>query len=67
MRKLASCELIVLALALALSRYVFDAFNATNRVQFGAPNLNATQAGFGTITGQDNRPRAIQMALRLKW
>lgn len=48
-------------------QFVFDAFNATNRVQFGAPNLNATQAGFGTITGQDNRPRAIQMALRLKW
>jgi len=48
-------------------QYAFDALNATNRVQFEGPNLSATQAGFGTITAQPNRPRAIQMALRLRW
>jgi len=42
-------------------------FNALNHVQFGAPNTSATSSSFGTITGQYNLPRTVQMALKLVW
>jgi len=37
-----------------------DAFNAFNRVQFGAPNLSPTSSAFGTITSQQNTNRQLQ-------
>ena len=42
-----------------------EAFNALNRVQFGAPN---TQVGNGTsavVSSQANGPRQVQVALKL--
>jgi hypothetical protein len=42
-------------------------FNAMNHPEFSGPNLTATNANFGKITGQANSPRAIQLALRLTW
>jgi hypothetical protein len=42
-----------------------DAFNALNRVQFGAPNVTPTSAAFGTITSQANTPRVVQIGGRI--
>jgi hypothetical protein len=39
-------------------------FNAFNRVVFGAPQANASNAQFGRITSQANTPRQGQVALR---
>jgi len=47
-----------------------EAFNLMNRVQFGSPNLGQTTAAnnvFGQITAQQNTPRLMQMALRLRF
>jgi hypothetical protein len=46
-------------------QYRFDAFNALNRAQFGAPNLSPTSSAFGTITSQANVPRVLQQGLRV--
>jgi hypothetical protein len=51
-------------------RYVqvrFEAFNATNRVTFGAPQLSPTNAAFGLITTQANTPRRVETGIRLVW
>jgi hypothetical protein len=42
-------------------------FNALNHPVFLAPALSPGSTGFGAITGQNNLPRTIQMALRLTW
>ena len=44
----------------------FEAFNATNRVTFGAPRLSPTNAAFGQISTQANTPR-VEAGLRLVW
>ncbi|HVW86404.1 MAG TPA: hypothetical protein VHB50_17080, partial [Bryobacteraceae bacterium] len=47
-----------------------EAFNLFNRVQFGTPNTGQTTAAnnlFGQITTQQNMPRLMQMALRLRF
>ena len=41
-----------------------EAFNALDRVQFGGPNTNPTNANFGRITSQANSPRTFQFAIR---
>jgi len=54
--------------AFAERRYLqlrFEAFNITNRVTFGAPNISVTNSAFGTITTQSNSPRYIQLGARL--
>jgi hypothetical protein len=48
-------------------QYRCEFFNAMNRVNFGAPNVNPTSSGFGRITSQANSERRIQMSLRLLW
>ena len=48
-------------------QYRFEAFNAFNRTQFAAPNVSPTSTAFGTITGQANVSRSIQMGLKLKF
>jgi hypothetical protein len=45
----------------------FEAFNVTNRVTFGAPNVSPTSSAFGTISSQANTPRQIQIGARLVW
>ena len=45
----------------------FEAFNATNRVTFGAPQLSATSSAFGLISTQANTPRRVQTGLRFVW
>jgi hypothetical protein len=42
-----------------------EAFNATNRVQFGNPATNISVATFGRISTQANLPRDIQLGLKL--
>jgi len=42
-------------------------FNVFNRVIFGSPNGNVSQATFGRITGQSNAPRQGQVSLRLEF
>jgi hypothetical protein len=42
-----------------------EAFNAFNRVQFANPNTSINSTAFGVISGQQNIPRNIQLALRL--
>jgi hypothetical protein len=49
------------------AQYRFEAFNAFNRTEFAAPNVSPTSSAFGTITGQANSPRSIQMGLKLKF
>lgn len=45
-----------------------EAFNAFNRVVFAAPSLNLSNSTqFGIISGQDNRPRQMQLSLRLEF
>ena len=42
----------------------FEAYNVLNHPTFAAPNTTATNAAFGTITAQANRPRTIQLGAR---
>ena len=49
------------------AQFRFEAFNAFNRTQFAAPNISPTNSAFGTITGQANTSRQIQMGLKLKF
>lgn len=42
-----------------------EAFNALNRVQFGAPDTNVGDATFGQISSQANQPRQVQIGLKL--
>jgi hypothetical protein len=42
-----------------------EAFNVFNRVQFSNPNTNINSTAFGVISGQQNLPRNIQLALKL--
>src|SRR5205085_8426721 len=49
------------------AQFRFEAFNAFNRPQFAAPNLNPTKTTFGTIAAQGNTSRQIQMGLKLKF
>jgi hypothetical protein len=54
----------------AEKRYIqfrVEAFNMTNRVTFGGPQTNPTNAAFGTISSQANTPRRIESGLRLVW
>ncbi len=44
-----------------------EAFNALNHPIFGTPERNPTNSNFGKITSQSNLPRAVQMAIRLKF
>ena len=42
-----------------------EMFNAFNRVQFSGPNGSFDSGAFGTVGGQANGPRQIQLALKL--
>jgi hypothetical protein len=43
-----------------------ELFNATNVVQWGAPNTNVANAAFGTVTEtQANDPRSVQLQFRI--
>ncbi|HYI94531.1 MAG TPA: carboxypeptidase regulatory-like domain-containing protein [Bryobacteraceae bacterium] len=44
-----------------------EMFNALNRFQFNGPETNPTSGTFGRITSAANLPRAVQLALRLRW
>jgi len=41
-----------------------EAFNVLNHPTFAAPNTQATNASFGLITAQQNRPRTLQLGAR---
>jgi hypothetical protein len=42
-----------------------EAFNALNHVVFSPPSATFNTGSFGSVTGQANKPREIQVALRL--
>ena len=42
----------------------FETFNVLNHATFSAPNVTATNASFGLITAQANRPRTVQAGAR---
>ena len=42
-----------------------EGFNIVNHATFGPANTTATNAAFGTITTQANRPRLLQMVARI--
>ncbi len=49
----------------ALFEIRLEAFNALNRVQFGAPDANVGDATFGQISSQANQPRQVQVGVKL--
>jgi hypothetical protein len=44
-----------------------EAYNITNHVTFGPPNVTPTSSAFGKITTQANTPRRLQTALQVFW
>jgi len=42
-----------------------SAFNAMNHVLFSAPNMSPTSSAFGTITGDSNAPRYLELGGKL--
>lgn len=42
-----------------------EAFNLTNTPIFSSPNNNVESGAFGTVTGQSNAPRSVQLGLKL--
>ncbi len=44
-----------------------EVFNLFNTTRFAAPNSLFGSAAFGTVTAQENNPRLLQFALRLKF
>jgi TonB dependent receptor len=42
-----------------------EAFNLSNTPVFSAPNNNVESGAFGTVTGQSNGPRSVQLGLKL--
>ncbi|MCX6604782.1 MAG: TonB-dependent receptor [Acidobacteria bacterium] len=42
-----------------------EAFNLSNTPVFSSPNNNVESGAFGTVTGQSNGPRTIQLGLKL--
>jgi hypothetical protein len=49
------------------AQFRVEMFNALNRTQFNGPETNPTSGNFGLITSASNLPRAVQLALRLRW
>ena len=48
-------------------KFSIEAFNLFNRAQFGAPDTNLNDGGYGTVTHQANTPRVLQAAFRLSF
>ena len=44
-----------------------EAFNIFNRVVFGNPVLNLDAINFGSVTGQANEARTMQLVLKMYW
>ncbi len=44
-----------------------EIFNPLNHPIFGGPNVQLGNAAFGTVGGQLNRPRNVQLGLKLLW
>lgn len=44
-----------------------EAYNLPNHPVFNGPNTSVGSNAFGTITGQNNSPRNVQVALKLLW
>jgi len=45
----------------------WEAFNALNRLQLAAPNLNPSSGSYGRVTGQANSARSMQLGVRLEF
>jgi hypothetical protein len=47
------------------TEFRWEMFNALNRAQFGAPQLNPASGAYGRITNTVNNPREMQFGLKL--
>ena len=48
-----------------LGQFRFEAFNVSNRTNFGQPNTGITNSTFGRLTGTDGNPRILQLAVKI--
>jgi hypothetical protein len=44
-----------------------ESFNVTNNPSFGMPTSGVTNAAFGVVNSQANRPRSVQLAAKVTW
>jgi hypothetical protein len=50
-----------------VAQFRAEMFNALNRATYNEPDTNPTSGNFGRITSAANLPRALQLALRIRW
>ncbi len=48
-------------------QFRFEAYNVINRANFGPPNTNIFDSGFGIISSTKGNPRTLQVALRYQF
>ncbi|MBV9612311.1 MAG: hypothetical protein JO091_07555 [Acidobacteriaceae bacterium] len=44
-----------------------EVFNVLNRPNFAAPNTSVSSSSFGVVSAQYNKPREIQLALKISF
>jgi hypothetical protein len=50
-----------------VAQFRAEMFNSLNRATYNEPDTNPTSGTFGRVTSAANLPRAVQLALRIRW